>query len=203
MSKKLSSGEGANRTFGFYAETDIFMVSCFANEYLYSADNTYRITDKHRQAYQYLNQMLNVDNSMPTPMDTQIMGGFDMFCAGKLAMVCDGTWWQQTARNITDFRIGVAAVPSLEGAAYTQQNGMAITGGTAGLHIGKHREPQTADGRRRQLQRRLQLRPAGGLAAPGRASRGQRGIGLLRLSWRKPHADTAERLDGTPSIRVV
>ena len=117
MAKKLSSGEGANRNYGFYAETDIFMVGCFAGENIYNADNTYQITDAHRQVYSYLDQMLNVDKSMPTPVDTQIMGGFDMFCAGKLAMVCDGTWWQQSARSITDFNVGIAAAPSLDGKA--------------------------------------------------------------------------------------
>ena len=117
MAKKLSSGEGANRNYGFYAETDIFMVGCFAGENIYNADNTYQITDAHRQVYSYLDQMLNVDKSMPTPVDTQIMGGFDMFCAGKLDMVCDGTWWQQSARSITDFNVGIAAAPSLDGKA--------------------------------------------------------------------------------------
>ena len=117
MAKKLSSGEGANRNYGFYAETDIFMVGCFAGENIYNADNTYQITDAHRQVYSYLDQMLNVDKSLPTPVDTQIMGGFDMFCAGKLAMVCDGTWWQQSARSITDFNVGIAAAPSLDGKA--------------------------------------------------------------------------------------
>ena len=117
ISKKLSSGEGVDRTFGFYAETDVFMVGCFAGEYLYSADNTYNITDKHRKVYTYLDQMRNIDKSMPTPVETKIMSGFDMFRAGKIAMVCDGTWWQQTAREITDFNVGIAAAPSLEGAA--------------------------------------------------------------------------------------
>lgn len=117
IAKQLSSGEGANRNYGFYCETDIFMVGCFAGENLYSADNTYAITDAHKEVYRYLDQMLNVDKSMPTPVDTQIMGGFDMFCAGKLAMVCDGTWWQQTARGITDFNVGIAAAPSLDGSA--------------------------------------------------------------------------------------
>lgn len=115
--KALSSGEGIDRTYGFYSETDIFMVGCFAGEYLYSADNTYKITDKHTTVYQMLDTMLNVDKSMPTPIETQIMSGFDMFRAGKVAMVCDGTWWQQTAREITDFNIGIAAAPSLDGKA--------------------------------------------------------------------------------------
>lgn len=117
IAKQLSSGEGANRTYGMYCETDVFMVGCFAGENLYNANNTYAITDAHKEVYGYLDQMLNVDKSMPTPVDTQIMGGFDMFCAGKLAMVCDGTWWQQTARAITDFNVGIAAAPSLDGAA--------------------------------------------------------------------------------------
>lgn len=117
IAKQLSSGEGASRNYGFYCETDVFMVGCFAGDNLCSANNTYKITDAHKEVYTYLDQMLNVDKSMPTPVDTQIMGGFDMFCAGKLAMVCDGTWWQQTARSITDFNVGIAAAPSLDGAA--------------------------------------------------------------------------------------
>jgi len=114
---KLSSGEGIDRTFGYYGEADIFMVGCFADDNIYSADNTFKITDNHKEIYKALDQMLNVDKSMPTPVETKIMGGFDMFRAGKVAMVVDGTWWHQTAREITDFNVGIAAAPSLSGAA--------------------------------------------------------------------------------------
>ncbi len=113
--KALSAGEGIDRVYGYYGEADIFMVGCFAGDNIYSADNTYKITDAHKSIYKALDQMLNVDKSMPTPVETKIMGGFDMFRAGKVAMVVDGTWWHQTARDITDFNVGIAAAPSLNG----------------------------------------------------------------------------------------
>lgn len=114
---KLSSGDGIDRTYGYYGEADIFMVGCFAGDNIYSADNTFKINDNHKTIYKALDQMLNTDKSMPTPVETKIMGGFDMFRAGKVAMVVDGTWWHQTAREITDFNVGIASAPSLNGAA--------------------------------------------------------------------------------------
>ena len=110
--KLLSSGEGTDRVFGFYGEADIFMVGVFAGEDIYSKDNTYKLTDTHKKIYGILDGMLNVDKTMPTPVETKIMGGTDMFRAGKVAMVCDGTWWHQTARDITDFQCGIAAAPT-------------------------------------------------------------------------------------------
>ncbi|MBQ3049814.1 MAG: sugar ABC transporter substrate-binding protein, partial [Oscillospiraceae bacterium] len=115
VSKALSSGEGANRIYGYSGACDIFNVGKQAGKYLYSSDNTYVIDDSHRQVYSYLDQMLNVDKSMPTPVETQIMGGFDMFCSGKVAMCEEGTWSHQTARAITDFEVGIAACPAIDG----------------------------------------------------------------------------------------
>jgi ABC-type glycerol-3-phosphate transport system substrate-binding protein len=116
-SKKLTEGEGATKKFGYYGNADIFAIGSLAGEYLYKIDGTYQFTDNHKKAFDMLNTMLTVDLSMPTPVDTKIMGGMDMFRAGRVAMCNEGTWWQQTVRDITDFNVGIAAAPAVQGKA--------------------------------------------------------------------------------------
>lgn len=115
IAQQLSEGEGANRVYGYFSEVDIFQAGNYAGQHILSTDLTFNFTDKHQKVYETFDRMLNVDHSMPTPVETAIMGGMDMFRAGKVAMICDGTWWHQTVRDITDFNVGIAAVPSVEG----------------------------------------------------------------------------------------
>lgn len=59
---------------------------------------------------------------MPRPTDTKVMSAFDMFKAGRLGMILDGTWWLGAIKDIKDFNVGIAAIPSGNGAeAYTSQ----------------------------------------------------------------------------------
>jgi len=115
--KLFTEGEGANKKFGYYGNADIFAIGPIAGEHIYKADGTYQITDAHKKVFDLFNTMLTVDHSMPTPVDTKIMGGMDMFRAGRVAMCNEGTWWQQTVREITDFRVGIAATPVIQGKA--------------------------------------------------------------------------------------
>jgi len=113
--KIFTEGEGANKKFGYYGNADIFALGTIAGEHIYRTDGTYQFTDVHRKVFDLFNQMMTKDNSMPTPVDTKIMGGMDMFRAGRVAMCNEGTWWQQTVREITDFRVGIAATPVIQG----------------------------------------------------------------------------------------
>jgi len=115
--KLLTEGEGANKKFGYYGNADIFALGSIAGEHIYKADGTYQLTDTHRKVFDLFNTMLTKDHSMPTPVDTKVMGGMDMFRAGRVAMCNEGTWWQQTVREITDFRVGIAATPVIQGKA--------------------------------------------------------------------------------------
>lgn len=119
LAKQFSKGEGANRTFGYAGNADIFMMGALAGQYIYKSDNTYQWTDAHTKAFELSNTMLNVDHSMPTPVDTKIMGGMDMFRAGRVAMIVEGTWWQQALRETKNFKVGIAAVPSVKGPSYS------------------------------------------------------------------------------------
>ncbi len=116
-SKKLTEGEGATKKFGFYGNADIFAISSLAGDYIYKADGTYQFTDNHMKVFDLLSTMLSKDHSMPTPVDTKVMGGMDMFRAGRVAMCDEGTWWQQSVRDIKDFKVGIAATPAIQGKA--------------------------------------------------------------------------------------
>lgn len=117
ISKKLSEGKGADKKFGYFSDFDIYMIGAMAGESIYSSDGTTQLTDNHKKVFELYNQMINIDHSMPTPVDTKIMGGMDMFRAGKVAMIYDGTWWHQSAREIKEFNVGIAAAPMLQGKA--------------------------------------------------------------------------------------
>lgn len=117
ISKKLTEGTGANKKFGYFSEFDIYMIGAMAGENIYGTNGYEQLTDSHKKVFDYYNTMINQDKSMPTPVDTKIMGGMDMFRAGKVAMIYDGTWWHQAARDIKDFKVGIAAAPMLQGKA--------------------------------------------------------------------------------------
>ena len=52
---------------------------------------------------------------MPTPADNTIQAPLDMFTAGRLAMLIDGTWDLPPLVKITKFNVGVAVIPSGKG----------------------------------------------------------------------------------------
>ncbi|CAK4843184.1 unnamed protein product, partial [Aphanomyces euteiches] len=78
--------------------------------------------DATRQVYKWFDDMLRTDHSMPRPTDTKIMGGFDMFKAGRVAMAVDGTWFIGAVKNdIKKFNVGIAALPAGKGTAASAQ----------------------------------------------------------------------------------
>jgi ABC-type glycerol-3-phosphate transport system substrate-binding protein len=65
--------------------------------------------------------MLREDHTQPRPTDTKVISTWDLFKAGRLAMAMDGTWFFTDAKNIKNFRVGIAGVPSAKGKAYSSQ----------------------------------------------------------------------------------
>jgi ABC-type glycerol-3-phosphate transport system substrate-binding protein len=53
------------------------------------------------------------------PVDAKTVGYQDMFRAGKVAMMAEGTWFHYSARKIAAFRPGIAAIPSNTGKSAT------------------------------------------------------------------------------------
>jgi len=128
ISKQFSAGEGANRTFGLSAgpytayAAGMFAVSN-GGKNVFNEDLTPAVRDPEtREVYQWFDDMLRVDHSIPRPTDTKIMGGFDMFKAGRVAMAVDGTWFISAIKNdIKNFKVGIAPVPAGKGVASSAQ----------------------------------------------------------------------------------
>ena len=127
MAKALTGGEGATKTYGFSAGPYMAAVGMFnkslGGNNVFDDNGAPTMNDSvSKEVYAWFDEMLRVDYSMPRPTDTKVMGAFDMFKAGRLGMILDGTWWLGAIKDIKDFNVGIAAIPSgTGGEAFTSQ----------------------------------------------------------------------------------
>lgn len=125
--KALTGGEGAEKTYGFsagpyMAAVGMFNKSLGGNNVFDESGKPSMNDETSKAVYEWFDEMLREDYSMPRPTDTKVMSAFDMFKAGRLGMILDGTWWLGSIKDITDFRVGIAAIPAGNGGeAYTSQ----------------------------------------------------------------------------------
>jgi ABC-type glycerol-3-phosphate transport system substrate-binding protein len=118
----LSSGEGANRTFGFSGGPYMAFIGMYSasggGPNVFNEDGTCGLeTPEALAVYKWFEGMLNEDFSQPRPTDTAVMTAYDMFVSGRIAMLVDGTWFQTGMRDIEGFDVGIAAAPSASGQA--------------------------------------------------------------------------------------
>lgn len=118
----LTTGEGANKTFGFAAGPYMAFIGMYTSSgggpNVFNEDGTCGLeTPEALEVYNWFDGMLRVDQSQPRPTDTAVMSAFDMFTSGRIAMIVDGTWFQTAMRDIEGFEVGIAAVPSASGQA--------------------------------------------------------------------------------------
>lgn len=114
--KKLTTGEGANKTFGFYCDPRPQHVGLISS--LGGGDNAYDKDwnptlngESSKQVYRWFDTLLQ-GKLMPRPTDTRILGAGDMFIQGKLAMLIEGTWIVSRMSEVTNFKPGYAVIPS-------------------------------------------------------------------------------------------
>ncbi len=125
--KKLTKGEGATKTFGFAAGPYMAFIGQYAvsagGANVFNKDGQCALTEPESvAAYKWFDSMLRDDKSQPRPTDTKVVSAWDMFKSGRLAMTVDGTWFFSSAKNdIKGFKVGIAAVPSAKGKAYSSQ----------------------------------------------------------------------------------
>lgn len=122
--KKLTSGDGANKTFGFWGGPYMAFIGMYNKSNggpgVFNPDGTCSMgSDVSKAVYKWFDDLLRIDKTMPSPTVTKVMGPTDLFKAGRLAMYVDGTWDQQTMKGITKFKVGIAAVPAGKGQAYS------------------------------------------------------------------------------------
>lgn len=117
VAKKLSYGSTNARRFG---------ISCgpfLAYAGMYSKNSGgYNIFDENGKSaiktqpfydvYEWFDNMLKKDKSMPTTSDTATSSAIDRFLSGNIAMMVDGVWQLHAINNYTeDYEIGIAAIP--------------------------------------------------------------------------------------------
>lgn len=136
--QKLTSGEGANKTWGFYAGPYMAYIGMYAlsagGENVFNADGTSAMNSPEvKEVYQWFDAMLREDKTQPTPTATRVVGAWDMFKNGKLAMIVENSWIMNDFKSIDSFDTGIAAPPSKDGNAYSSQfvDGFAIPRGSS------------------------------------------------------------------------
>lgn len=121
--KKLSSGTGSQRRFGLSAGPFL----AYAGMYSKNSGGENIFNDRGEcviqsqpfyDVYQWFDDMLKVDRSMPTTSDTATSSAFDRFLTGNIAMMIDGVWNLHDIVKYTEgYEIGVAAIP-VKGSGY-------------------------------------------------------------------------------------
>lgn len=122
---KLTSGEGANKVYGFnYFGMNPYtwmMITRTKNSdlYCYDKDGNIQInTPEHVATLEWYDALVRAGN-VPSPTETAILSTADMFFSGKLAMTVEGTWNMSRVPD-AEFRAGYATLPS-GGAGMTTQ----------------------------------------------------------------------------------
>ena len=115
--KKLSYGSTNSRRFGLSAGPFLAYAGMYAKN-----SGGYNIFDDNGNCaiksqpfydvYEWFDQMLKVDKSMPNTSDTATSSAIDRFLSGNIAMMVDGVWQLHAINKYTeDYEIGIAAIP--------------------------------------------------------------------------------------------
>lgn len=71
-------------------------------------------TEPFYEIYEWFDQMIKVDKTMPSTSDTQLVDAINRFKGGNIAMMVDGVWQLHDIIKYTEFEVGVAAIPVLD-----------------------------------------------------------------------------------------
>ena len=121
--KKLSYGATNSRRFGLSAGPFLAFAGMYAKNSggynIFDDQGNCAIkTQPFYDVYEWFDDMLKVDKSMPTTSDTATASAIDRFLSGNIAMMIDGVWQLHAINKYTeDYEIGVAAIP-VKGAGY-------------------------------------------------------------------------------------
>jgi ABC-type glycerol-3-phosphate transport system substrate-binding protein len=124
IAKKVTSGSGAEKVYGFgmiagLAHLSAFMVGNGGFGMYYPNGKCAIGQPESLQVFKVFAQMAAVDQSMVNASALKVMGPPDLFMNGRLAMYVDGIWRLTQFNKITKFRPGLAAIPAKPGKAAT------------------------------------------------------------------------------------
>lgn len=117
--KKLTSGTGSDKRFGISAGPFLAYAGMYSKnsggENIFDANGKCCIDSKpFYDVYNWFEDMLITDKSMPSTSDTAVLDSMARFLGGNVAMIVDGVWQVHDVCKYTeDYEIGVAAIPVL------------------------------------------------------------------------------------------
>ncbi len=117
MAAKLTSGTGAGKKFGLSAGPYLAYAGMYAKnsggDNIFNANGECIINSQaYLDVYNWFEDMLITDKSMPGTADTATSDAVSRFLAGNIAMLIDGVWQIHDICEYTEgFEIGVAAIP--------------------------------------------------------------------------------------------
>lgn len=120
MAAKLTKGDGSDKIFGAHLNLEILML----NQYFVGNGGVPLFDEKgecmlnhpkNAEILDLFGKMYTEDRSLMRPIDAKTVGYGDMFRAGKVGMMVEGTWFHYKAKNIKQFEAGIAAIPSNTG----------------------------------------------------------------------------------------
>jgi ABC-type glycerol-3-phosphate transport system substrate-binding protein len=120
----LTRGDGADKIYGAHLNLGLLMLNQYfvsnSGKPLYDDAGNCTLSDAHNmEIFDLFGKMYVEDKSLMRPVDAKTVGYQDMFRAGKVAMMAEGTWFHYSARKIAAFRPGIAAIPSNMGKSAT------------------------------------------------------------------------------------
>lgn len=117
---KLTKGGGSDKIFGAHLNLEILMLNQYfmgnGGAVLFDENGTCMLDHpKNVEIFDLFGKMYTDDKSLMRPIDAKTVGYADMFRAGKVGMMVEGTWFHYKAKSIKQFEAGIAAIPSNTG----------------------------------------------------------------------------------------
>lgn len=121
MAKHFVSGEGIEKSYGFFQGPYLAYIGAYSQtnggNNVFNPDGTCALASPESlDVYKWFDEMIHTDGSMPEDVPATsvpaVISPSDLFANGKLAMLVDGSWNMYTVLGITDFKVGVAALPA-------------------------------------------------------------------------------------------
>lgn len=114
--KKLSYGPAGSRRFGlsagpFLAYAGMYAKNSGGHNIFDENGNSAIKSQPFYDVYEWFDNMLKVDKSMPNTSDTATSSAIDRFLAGNIAMMVDGVWQLHSINKYLEGEVGVAAIP--------------------------------------------------------------------------------------------
>ena len=122
--RKLTRGEVSDKIYGAHLNLGLLMVNQYFvgnnGQKLYnSIGGSTLYNSQNMEILDLFGSMYRDDKTLLRPVDAKLVGAGDLFKAGRIAMMVEGSWFHPSAKKINRFKPGIAAIPSNTGKSIT------------------------------------------------------------------------------------